>query len=55
MISVTAIMYQRHGYAEKTPFLPGERRSATSEMERNMKGYREMRQELATIRKIIKE
>ena len=55
MISVTDIMYQRHGYVEKTPFLPGERRRATREMERNIKGYKEMRQELAATRNIIKE
>ena len=55
MISVTAIKYQRHGYVEKTPFLPGERRRATREMERNMKGYKELRQELAATRNIIKE
>ena len=55
MISLTAIKYQRHGYVEKKPFLPGERRSATREMESNMKGYRELRQELAASRKTIKE
>ena len=55
MISLTAIKYQRHGYVEKKPFLPGERRSATREMEMNVKGYRELRQELVATRKIIKE
>ena len=55
MISVTATKYQRHGYVEKRAFLPGERRSAAREMERNMKGYKEIRQELAATWKIIKE
>ena len=55
LISVTAIKYQRHGYVEMTPFLPGEKRNATREMERNLKGYKELRQELAESRKTIKQ
>eukprot|EP00092_Neocalanus_flemingeri_P098628 GFUD01125773.1.p1 GENE.GFUD01125773.1~~GFUD01125773.1.p1 ORF type:complete len:117 (-),score=38.69 GFUD01125773.1:134-484(-) len=55
MISVTATKYQRHGYVEKRAFLPGERRSAAREMERTVKGYRELRQELADSRKMIRE
>ena len=55
VISVTSINYHRHGYVEKTPFLPGERRRATREMERNMKGYKELSQELVATRKIIKD
>merc|ERR1712123_442912 len=55
LISMTAIKYQRHGYGEMRPFLPGERRSATREMERKMKGYKELRQELAESRRTIKQ
>jgi len=54
LISMTAIKYQRHGYVEKKPFLPGERRSAIREMDKNMKGYRELRLELGRSRKAMR-
>ena len=53
LISMTAIKYQRHGYVEERAFLPGERRSSAREMERKMKGYKELRQELAESRKAM--
>lgn len=37
------------------PFLPGEKRRAEKEMERNMKGYRELRKEVEDARKNMKE
>ena len=55
MISMTAMKYQKHGYVEKRPFLPGEKRRACKEMERNMKGYKELRQELAMARKTMEQ
>ena len=55
MCSMTAVKYQRYGFVEMRPFLPGERKRACKEMERNMKGYRGLRQEMAATRKIIKE
>ena len=54
VISVSAIKYQRHGFGEDTIPTRGEVR-ATREMERNIKGYKELRQELAATRKIIKD
>jgi len=44
--SLTAMKYQRHGYVESKPFQPGERKSARDGLERNVKGYRELRMEL---------
>ena len=44
VLSMTAI--QRHGYLENEPSLPGEMKSATRGMERNMKGFQELRQEI---------
>ena len=55
LISMTAIKYQRRGYVEERPFQPGERRSAAREMERKVKGYREIRKELVKSRKMMKQ
>ena len=40
---------------EERPFQPGERRSAAREMERKVKGYREIRKELVKSRKMMKQ
>ena len=55
MCSMTAVKYQRYGFVEMRPFLPGERRRACKEMERSMKGYKEVRQELAMLRKTLSQ
>ena len=55
MCSMTAVKYQRYGFVEMRPFLPGERRRACKEMERSMKGYTEVRQELAMLRKTLSQ
>merc|ERR1712156_1313448 len=51
--SLTAMKYQRHGYVEARPFLPGERLSGRKGCERNVKGYHELRQSLDRERKIM--
>merc|ERR1711874_360888 len=55
MSSMLATKYQRYGYVHMEPFLPGEKRRAEKEMERNMKGYRELRKEVEDARKNMKE
>jgi len=44
--SLTAMKYQRHGYVERRPFEIGERLSGRKGLEKYVKGYRELRQEL---------
>merc|ERR1712080_84997 len=44
--SLTAMKYQRHGYVQARPFLPGERFSGRKGCEQNVKGYNELRQSL---------
>merc|ERR1712008_264945 len=51
--SLTAMKYQRHGYVESKPFVPGEKKSARDGLERNVKGYRELRSALEKTRKDI--
>eukprot|EP00090_Calanus_glacialis_P009805 TRINITY_DN18212_c0_g1_i1.p2 TRINITY_DN18212_c0_g1~~TRINITY_DN18212_c0_g1_i1.p2 ORF type:complete len:114 (-),score=39.10 TRINITY_DN18212_c0_g1_i1:51-392(-) len=51
--SLTAMKYQRHGYVESKPFLPGERKNARDGLERHVKGYRELKTDLEKIRKDI--
>ena len=51
--SLTAMKYQRHGYVESKPFQPGDRKSARDGLERNVKGYRELRAELEKTRQDI--
>jgi len=48
--SLTAMKYQRHGYVDKKPFLPGERMCARRGLEQNLKGYRELRKEVERVR-----
>jgi len=55
MSSMLATKYQRYGYVEMQPFLPGEKKRAEKEMERNMKGYRELKKEVEEARKDMKE
>ena len=55
MCSMTAVKYQRYGFVEMRPFLPGERRRACKEMERSMKGYKELQQEVAMLRRTISQ
>lgn len=45
--------YHRYGFVETKPFQPGERLSASRELERNVKGYKELRKELAQVRRDI--
>merc|ERR1712130_416591 len=49
--SLTAMKYQRHGYVQARPFLPGERFSGRKGCELNVKGYNELRQSLERERK----
>ena len=51
--SLTAVKYQKYGAVEMKPFLPGERFSVAREMERNVKGYRDVSKELAVARKTL--
>ena len=50
LVSMTATKYQRHGYVERRPFLPGERLSAAREMERALPGYRALAADLQNSR-----
>jgi len=47
--SITAVKYQKLHRLDKE-LLPGERFYLTREMERNVKGYRSLRQELSQVR-----
>jgi len=51
LVSMTATKYQRHGYVERRPFLPGERLSAAREMERALPGYRALAADLQNSRR----
>merc|ERR1712059_42023 len=53
MCSLTATKYQRYGYVQSKPFLPGERWTARRDMERNVRGYKELRQELTESRATV--
>ena len=53
--SVTALKYQKYGEVRPRPFLPGERFSVAREMERNVKGFREVSRELAKARKVLEQ
>ena len=53
--SLTAVKYQRYGVVESKPFLAGERLSVAREMERNVKGFKEVRRELALARRMVEE
>ena len=55
IISLTAINYQRPGFIEQKPFLPGELSRAMREMERGVEGYRELRKELVECRKTMEK
>merc|ERR1712212_1141142 len=52
-ISFTASKYQRYGFVHEKPFLPGERYSVSREMERNVKGYKEVRRGLTEARELV--
>jgi hypothetical protein len=49
--SMTAMKYQRAGFVEKRPFLPGERSSMAREMENNVAGFREVSRNLSYARR----
>ena len=51
--SMTAVKYQRYDCVEMKPFMPGEKKRSRMGMERSMKGYKEIRQELDIVRKTI--
>ena len=53
--SMTAAKYQRYGYVHMRPFLPGEKRRSRREMEKYMKGYKEVRDDLDKLRKTMEE
>merc|ERR1712079_129124 len=44
--SLTAMKYQRHGYVERKPFEIGERHSGRRDLEKYVKGYRQLRRDL---------
>merc|ERR1711872_542535 len=52
-ISFTASKYQRYGFVHEKPFLPGERYSVSREMDRNVKGYKEVRRGLTEARELV--
>merc|ERR1712025_603291 len=54
MCSLTATKYQRYGFVEMKPFQPGERFKAAREMERQVKGYKELRSDLKAVRRLIR-
>merc|ERR1712130_200978 len=47
------LKYQRYGFVHEKPFLPGERYSISREMERNVKGYEEVRRGLTEARELV--
>jgi len=51
--SLLASKYQRYGYVHPRPFLPGERFSASREMDRSLRGYKELRLGLAESRQTV--
>ena len=53
--SQTAVKYQRYGVVESKTFLPGERLGVAREMERNVKGFKEVRRELALARRMVEQ
>ena len=53
--SPTATKYQKYGLVESRPFLPGERFSVAREMDRNVKGFREISWELALARRMVEK
>merc|ERR1712029_210554 len=53
--SMLAAKYQRYGFVHLVPFEPGERGRVMKEMERTMKGYKELRQEVEMARQNMKE
>merc|ERR1719334_1532311 len=53
LVSDTAVKYQKYGYVEKKPFLPGEKRTADRETDKRIKGMKELRFELEKCRKTL--
>merc|ERR1711970_311814 len=53
--SMLAAKYQKYGYVHMEPFLPGERRRAAKEMERSVKGYKKLREELHMARNTLEK
>ena len=53
--SLTAVKYQRYGVVESKLFLPGERLGVAREMERNVKGFKEVSRELALARRMVEQ
>ena len=53
--SDTALKYQKTREVRSRPFLPGERFSVAREMERNVKGFREVSRELALARRLLEQ
>merc|ERR1712059_8271 len=51
--SLTAMKYQRYGYVHPRPFLPGERKRAFNEMEKNTRGFKEVRKDLLDARECL--
>merc|ERR1712098_833359 len=51
--SMTAMKYQRYGCVEEKPFLPGERYSVSRDMERTVRGYKEVSVGLKEAREMI--
>jgi len=51
--SLTAMKYHRHGFVESRPFEPGQRLTATKALDKNIKGYKELKQELTQVRRDV--
>ena len=55
MTSLTFLKYCGHGFGEEKPLQLGERLSATRELERNVKGYKALKKELATLKTVLEQ
>jgi len=52
--SLTALKYQRYGFVRPKPFIPGDRLRARREMDKTVKGYKSLRNDLAEVRVEVK-
>merc|ERR1711872_504820 len=48
--SLTAMKYQRYGFVRPKPFVAGERLRARRQLDKNVKGYKDVRKELEQVR-----
>ena len=53
MCSMVVLKYSMMRLVERKPFEPGERMGAWRNMEKKLKGYKQLREELVLLRKLI--